>query len=251
MQTIVSTDIMRADYARLIKKIGSAASNFIIQPKLLILEQVADSNKNSYRFSFMENTDQDRPNEVKLNRNNAFMATHYGLGVRKQDTSVTPEDYATPIYHYADHTYFDGNNETANQTEGDSLQTIWTGKLSIKTKNLDRIQDLSTSLFRVSPERVYSEAAAVSPGSPVPTHAQYGPTEEGKGLIRFQPQLLFDGQADNFVNYTLGPGNYSTIEGKLDADGTANNVSNVLVFLAYGFEIVNGSANANKWGLMI
>lgn len=232
---IISPEKARADYIRLIEKLGITDDSFIITPKLLLVEQVLSSSKNSYRFDIYETRGSDRPAEVKLNRNDLFVASHLGLALYKQDTSVTPAQYANrPFFTNPNPEYFVGNNG-----EAAALETVYRGLLSINTKPVDRIQELHTSLFRYVPERPYNSTDGYL--------EQQGPGLEQRGMFPVVPNIIFDGKEDNIITLDLGPGSYAGIEGTVDGAGAAVDTRNVLVLQLFGWVVLNGAESANRW----
>lgn len=249
MTTInVPSSHQRADYERFDKLVNQgmpAANRFIIQPQTLIVEAELKNDRSQYILSLYENKGADRPLENRLNRNDLFMCTGFRLGVAKQDANANPKEYANyPTFTYPEYNYFVGNNTniaTAN-TEGRSLQVLWNGLLSLRTNNVDRIKDFSTTNLLFRPESAYSEASSI------PEFPQQGVANADQGYFYLQPQPILDGQQDNDIIITLGDGDYDRIAGGFDADGTtANNETNVLKFFIRGWVAVNAAQKQGKW----
>jgi len=90
---IFTPEKARADFIRLKQSLGIDDDSFIISQKVLLVEQLLSSSKNSYRFDIFETRGSDRPAEVKLNRNDMFVASHMGMAIYKQDAVSTPAEY--------------------------------------------------------------------------------------------------------------------------------------------------------------
>lgn len=229
------------------KATRSSVDPFIVQPYTIILEQELKNDRSNYVFSLKQNGNSDRPLEVKLSRNDLFLLTAVRLAVAKEDTTTDPKQYANyPGFTYPEYQYFVGNNDNrATQiTEGDSLQVLWNGLMSIKTTNTDRIKDYSTTNFLYSPERAYADDGATPP---IPTFPQQGVLDGDKGYQPIMPQPMLDGQQDNSVILTLGEGDYSKIAGGENAAGTAIDTRNVVKVFLKGFIAVNAAQPGNKW----
>jgi len=243
-QLIFSPDAKRADFRRVelyLKEIFNN-SNFIINQDTLRVEQVLSATQGTYNFDLYEGTQStDRPLEKKLNRNDLFFATHFGLCITKQDD--TNDNYGNyPLFTYPEPEFFLGN-DGASLLEWEALETVFAGKLSFKTKSVERITDFLTHNFRYVPERVLS----VSTTNSYNTHPQYGPTDEARGYYQLTPSLVIDGNQNNTVNVALGRGDRTVIAGGIDAANLSVDTSNVLVLLLHGFSVSNAAEKENKW----
>ena len=239
---IFSPDMTRADYNRVLEKVGS---NFIINQKTLRLEHELNPSINSYRFELSENKGSDRPLEIKLNKNDTFFLTHLALGIVRQDTSTTPKQYANfPIFTYPDSNYFTGD-DTSNPEEFRALEALYNGLLSVKTSPTERLRDFATNMFKYVPERGYLVAAGSQTEDEYP---QYGANLEEKGFFKLTPNIILNGQENNSFDLTLGSGNTALIDGHVNASNAAVNTRNVVVLQMHGFEVVNGATAASRWG---
>jgi len=243
---IVSNDKDRAAYSRIreLMQNENPGVEFIINQDTLRLEQVLSASKSSYTFDMYETRGSDRPAEKKLNRNHLFFLTHLALCLTKQDTTTTPKRYANyPLFTNPDPNFFLGNDST-NMEEWQALETIFGGKLTIKTSPVVRLEDFLATNFRYVPERNYQVDYGNQVNSEYP---QYGPGLEEKGFFSLTPNIIIDGQENNTITLTLGEGDTTLIAGGLSSAGASVNTSNVLVVLMHGFVVVNGAQKVGRW----
>lgn len=239
----IGSSYMRAVYSRMLEALNISKADFIISEKTLVLEAPLISGKNNYRFNLYENNNE-RPQEKKLNRNDGFVISHIGLGIRKQDETTTPKQYGNfPIFTHPDPNYFVG--VTGGINESDSLENLFAGWFSLITNNTEIIQEFPTDLLRYVPERGYTNFAAPQTRAEWP---QYGATLEEKGLYPYSVNSIINGQDNNQVSLDLGAGNTSVIAGGVDAAGDAVNTTNVVVVKLHGFEIAEAAQVGLKWG---
>jgi hypothetical protein len=245
MKTLtVNTNDARAAFNRVRKlmKYQNPDVDFIINQDTLRIEQVLEASKNSYTFDFSENRGADRKMERKLNRNDLFFITHLAVCIAQQDASNG--NYANYVLHtFPDPQIFVGDDST-NLKEYLALETIYGGRLSIKTTPVERLTDFLAHNFRYVPERgVIKKTATQNNDEP----AQYGPSLEEKGFFALTPNIIIDGQENNTASLTLGSGDTTLIAGGVDASNDAVDTSNVLVLLAHGFKVVNGAKKVGLW----
>lgn len=233
MNTIVNvpSDGMRAKLDRALKALPNVDLNsFVIHEKTIRLEKALASGKNAYKLDFYENPGSDRPQEIKLNRNDMLVITHLAVCIAQQDTSAG--HYGNyPLQTFPDPGVFLGVDGSSNR-ESDSLEMVYNGQLSITTNNVDRLSGLATNHFRYVPQRAF--------GSNV--YAEYGPDLESRGFKSIEPGIILSGQDNNTAEISLGDGDTSLIAGGIDGSNDAVDTSNVLVLLAHGFLISEGAA---------
>lgn len=251
-QVFVSTDITRGDYKRVINKVlggPQAEERFIVNQKTLRVEALLTAARNSYNFNLYENPGADRPQEVKLNRNNLFVMTHIALNLTKQNTEENPAQYGNfPLFTSPDPNYFSGENGT-DPAEYLALENVYNGALTISTKPVERLSAFVANLLRYMPNRGYMlpNDTETIPGQINPEWPEYGPTMEHRGFFKLTPNIILDGKEDNSIRLDLGSGNTVNIAGATNAAEEAVDTRNVLVFLLHGFEVVNGAQAANRW----
>lgn len=225
----VSTDPDRAVYDRLDSFLKSkfGALSYVITPNDLRLEQVLSPSNNNYSFDPYEgNSNQDRPLEKRLSRNDLFVATHIAVNITKQNAVVTPKEYANfPLFTWPDPVIFDGDGEAK------SLETVFQGKINMQTASMVRFQNFLTHNCRFVPERI-SAIAGEAPDT-YTVYGEYGPDNDHRGYYRLNPNMLIDGTEDNKFQLSLGAGDHSAIDGA----GEGIDTRNVLVLLVKGFSI--------------
>lgn len=224
MTTIVSTEKLRADYNRL-KNIIPDLPSYIVTPHTLRVEKALEANQNQYEFDLIENSSSDRALEQKLNRNDMFVIIYMRLLVAKQNA------VAGNFANYPSLTYVDGNYFSAPGA-ADALRTIYNGKLTLKTDNVDRLQDFRTNLLEYVPERGYLNASG---DQTAPEFPQMGSTVEGKGFFPVIPNIILSGQQNNKVLLTLGAGSYANI------GDSAGDETNIVAIEFFGFQINNAA----------
>jgi hypothetical protein len=247
--SIYSPDNRRADFLRVQKFLQSKQINpneVIIAQNILRLEAVLSASKNQYELQVRSTTGADRDLEVKLNQNDLFFTTDIALCIRKQDTSTDPQKQGNyPLYTFPDPNYFVGNQTAGGTTEAECLETIYNGLLTVKTKPVERLSELSTHIFRYAPNKqTFLQAGSQVGDEP----AEYGPSFEGMGYRRMHPNLILNGFDNNSLTLTLGAGNTSEIAGGKDAAGDAVNTSNVLTILLLGYTAKNAAQKMGRFG---
>lgn len=241
----VSSSPMRGAFSRVQRHLAKyGVSDLIIYPTLLRIEQLLSPSKSSYFFDVYSNTGSDRPLENKLNRNDAFFLTHMGLALQKEDSAAGK--YGNyPIFTSPDPNYFSGDDST-NAKEYEALQCICNGKLTVKTKPVDRARNFPTELLMYTPERGYLIAPGAGPQveNELP---QYGPTMEAKGFMAVPNMIILDGADDNKVELILGEGDTTLIHGPVDNAGDDVTTRNKVVMRMFGFVVDNGAAKVGKY----
>ncbi|MEO0627850.1 MAG: hypothetical protein AAFY91_12730 [Bacteroidota bacterium] len=223
-QVIVSTEKLRGDYNRL-RRIITNLDEYIVTPHILRVEQSLAENRNQYDFDLIENSSSDRPLEQKLNRNDMFVILYIRLGIAKQNEVAG--DYANyPLFTYVDGNYFAAAGAAA------ALRTIFNGKLTLKTDNVDRLQDYRTNLLEYVPERGYLNASG---DQTAPEFPQMGPSLEQKGFLPVVPNIVLSGQQNNKIQLELGEGTYTAI------GNSAGDETNLVAIELFGYQINNAA----------
>lgn len=214
---------------------GIVGRDAIIDYTTLQVNLLLSTTQNQYNFDLYRVPGADHPMDIKLDRNDGFFCTHIGLTISKQNTSVTPQQYANEAeFTSPDPNYFVG--VASSWPEWKSLMTLYNGLLTLSTGNAERIKDLSTSNFYYSPNRPYLLNGADPDQMP-----EYGPDLKQRGFYELGEMLGLSGQDNNDVRITLGPGNYSIIDGSVNAAGTAVNTRNVVRLKLQGFKVIGGA----------
>lgn len=186
--------------------------NSVVSPYELRVEQDITGSKTSYEFNLYQ-SQSDNPIEKKLNRNDGFFISHFGLGVYKLATA--DEEGQERVLFWPDPDVFSAANEA------DAIRQFYNGKLTLKTTPLERMR-LSTRLLEYNPGVVNDTTNFYAAYG----NSFVGPTLEQKGLFPVDPSPILDGNDDNEVVLTLGPG---------DASAAGTPADNKVVLLVYGF----------------
>lgn len=235
----VPTDAKRAKLVRALEALQINLNDYIIHEHTLRLEKSLVAGNNTYRFQMYQNPGSDRPQEIKLNRNDAFIVTALGLAITKEDTSTNPDNYGNyPLYTFPDPGFFLGV-PGSGLNEAQCLEVIYNGQISIKTNNTERLVGLSTQHFRYVPER------ALSSGVP----PQYGPSMEYRGFFEMEPHIILNGQQDNQVELSIGAGDTAVIAGGIDGSAGAVNTRNIVVAQLHGFLVNEAAEAATRYAL--
>ena len=219
---------------------------FVISRQVLRVEESLSPNKSEYSFQLKQgNSSTDGPLENLLNDSDAFVLTHIAIGIKKQDTTLTPPWYGNyQVYNYPPQATFVGA-PAGKAVEWQSLLTIWNGKLSFRTGSLERIKPTDTN------EYLFAPAAADQAATVISSRRIFG--DDGQGWVEQQATLLLDGSQNNEFRLQLGSGDITGIDGSYVAGGGATATSrNVLVLMALGVNIANGAESAKRfaegWG---
>lgn len=224
----VYTDPLRSARVRVLQTLAESnidVSNFIVQPKEIRLENVITTRTN-YKFSLYETqgSDTQTSTEIKLNRNNAFFATHIALNVAKEVTGVSAVPLAnTRLFSYPAANTFAGGAGA----EAAALEAFYNALMTFKTVPEERIQELSTQVFRFEPA---SRLSGVDGD-------QWGPGFEKQGFMRLSGEIIITGNQDNSIEITLAT------DADVDAAAAVNlsDEQNILIARLWGFEVINGA----------
>jgi len=214
---------------------------FVISRQVLRVEETLANNKTNYSFQLKQgNSSTDGPLENLLNDNDAFILLAVAIGIKKQDTTLTPPWYGNyPVYNYPPQAVFVGA-PASRAVEWQALMTIWNGKLSFKTGSLERIKPTDTNEYQFAPAGADQAATVIS------SRRAFG--QESQGWVEQQGQLVLDGQQNNQFTLELGSGDILAIDGAYTSGGAATATSrNVLVLSALGLNIANGSEAAKRF----
>lgn len=233
---------MRSALMRTLEHFGIGINDFVITEKELVVEVPLAAGQNSYTGNLHENNNE-RPLEVKLNRNDAFILTHLGMAVRKQDETTSPKRYGN----YRDFTTADANyfvGAAGGNSEAFAVSTLWNAKLTLNANNVDIIDEFPTARLEYVPERGHLIAGGTQVGDEFP---QLGPGLEERGFSPYVVNHLLSGQLDNTIKLSGISGDTTLIAGGVNGAGAAIDTSNVLRLKLYGFELAGAATAAEKW----
>lgn len=205
------------------------------QPAHLVLQGLIDPSKNTITFQTTAGTNNtDLPDELRLDKNDMFISCQAGLFLQKVGTNSAlgqPARYNwgnAPLYAYADATAFPGTR-TGFASEASALETIYNGKLSLKSGNFSLFDQVRTGIFKRRAEA-----------------QQTGPVDLAAGLVSLNGQryVLFGNQ-----NYTLeltyGTGDRTIADGSYDSAGSTTTANrNAISIVLSGYKIVGAAAQA-------
>ncbi len=219
---------------------------FVISRQVLRVEENLANNKTNYDFQLKQgNSSTDGPLENLLNDSDAFILLAVAIGIKKQDTTLTPPWYGNyNVYNYPPQAIFNGA-PAARAVEWQALMTIWNGKLTFKTGSLERIKPTDTNEYLFAPGGADQASTVISSRRAV--------GQESQGWVEQQGQLVLDGSQNNQFSLNLGSGDILAIDGVYTSGGAATNTAkNVVVLSCLGLNIANGAQAAKRfaesWG---
>jgi len=237
----------RNEYLRVeqaLKRYGMDPNKFTIQEADLRLEAELSASKDAYQFNLYETAGAQRPQELRLNRNDMFFVRGMAVCLTKQDK--TAGNYGNyPLFTYPDTNFFPGDNGT-DLPEHAALELVYSGVTSFLTDPVTRIQNYMNFNFRYVPRRVY-ELPTGEDNPNNPNYPQYGPYDEYRGFFMFSYMPAIYGNMNNRLSLEIGTGDKTLIAGGIDADGEPVDTSNVLCVLLKGYKVLNGAEAAGQW----
>lgn len=238
--TIISAQ--RAAYQRALE-IANHNPDIIIHEYILRMEAALANGRNQYTLDLFQNNGADRPGDIKLNRNDLFLASGMALNLTKQNSVSDTKTGNRYLHTFPDPQYFVGTPGSGLE-EHECLETIYNGTTTFRTSPVERLRGFHNQMFRFVPERALVKQASPQINDEPP---QYGPTIEYKGFYQLTPNFVINGQENNYVDVFLAQGDTAVIDGSLNAAGAAATTRNVLVVQLLGFVIVNGAQANLKW----
>lgn len=240
----VSND--RAKYLRVKAVVEDmfGSDEFIIHQNTLRLEQQLSPASGQYIFDAYQNSASDRRLEKKLNKNDIFFITDFGIAVYKaippaNNTAANVDGNSLP-FTYPDGTFFDGSAIGTGRIEQECLMTIWNGNMTLKTANTDRIQEQLLINNLCIPEYQYLVVGGKK------TYPKFGPELPGRGYVALEPYPILDGGQTNNIVINLGVGDKSNIDGNT-VGGSAVTTRNTLVVFLQGYKVANAAEKALRW----
>jgi len=214
-----------------------------VQPIDLKLEALIDPSKNVLSFQTRKGTNNtDLSDEIRVDTNDLVFITHLAVAIRKIDKSTTPFSFAnTPAYFYPDSNAFPGT-KSGNAAEAAALETVYGGKLGLKTGNLTIFDEVAMQRFRKLPDNPYAVATTTPAANAV--HASFDLAKVYEDLA--QIFCLYGSQNYEF-QLTYGTGDRTIADGSYNAAGSAiaaTGTRNEVVIFAQGFKVVGGCSAA-------
>lgn len=218
---VVAPDRMRAIYTGLRRK----APKNIITPSFIRLEQQVQSGQGVYQFQIAKNVGNPSPTEVRLDLNDAFMATHLGIYLMNNDLTLPGH---AQLVTFPDGLVFPA--EAGNVTTS-HLEAFYNGFLKVKVADVVYAESIATRKFRVVRTTQTSVAGATPPPNALVAEA-YGLD----GLFELTPQFTFQGQAKNILELDIPANSTQQVQYKTAATRIT------VVWYMEGFLITQGSA---------
>jgi hypothetical protein len=211
--TVVSTDRLRSIYAA--QRKSKRFHDKVITPGFLRLHATLKNSSGKYQFQLLKDNNSDKPTEMKLDRNDAFVVDSVCLALLKEGTGT---EGLGELQMYPNPFIFNGANEARD------LELVYNGKMSIRVGNIVYIEGMDTQRFRS-----------------VGTAQQNAATNRSErnrktGFDKMTPQIVFEG--DKKTEITV---EFPTFTG--NAFASSIRAENHLVLLFRGFHINGGSNN--------
>lgn len=199
---------------------GVRAQDFLVYRNQLQLYKPLAASQATYTFDlFSNNNNTDLPIETRLNSNSLFIIDSWSIVGGRY---VNPDYLTIPFQTYNNETFYTGASEAL------AIRSVWMGsKWSLTTANVVRLDKVPGEQSYYAPFR-QTTAATQQP--------EY--VGDDYGWVDLDPLPVIDGQEQNKVTLTLGPGTLSAL--------TAT-AGNYLLFRFRGFEIVDGAKAAKNW----
>lgn len=218
---VVAPDRNRAIYEGLRRK----APNNIITPSFIRLEQQLQSGQGVYQFQIQKNVGNPSATEVRLDLNDAFMATSIGIYLLNDDLSLPGhaglQTFPSPVAFPSE----EGNVDPTH------LEAFYNGFLRVKVADVVYAESMATRKFRVV-RTTQQDVVATTPPPSIKLSGAYGLD----GLFDLTPQFTFQGQAKNTLELDI-PTNSTQ---KVQYVTAATRIK--VVWYMEGFLITQGSA---------
>lgn len=243
---LIAPDVQRANFDRCVEvltqylskkdntvyTVEEIAARYQIVPHVLTARQDLKDAATQYQFDYRVGASQDKPLEQRLNRNELFFATGFGVHIQKFDASGDNIGNYLP-YPYADAAAFNGAGEAK------ALNALFNGVLSAKTQNTSILPGLLLNMASYVPE------SQVVTGTPAQARG-WGGSDEARGFRSLTPNFIIDGDEDTKFQIDLAPGVYTNISGT--TFGTGNNGTlNACLLRLVGFKVsAYGGNGASK-----
>lgn len=227
---VVAPDRDRAIYTGLRKK----APDNIITPSFIRLEQTLSSGQGQYNFQIGKNVGNPSATEVRLDLNDAFVATRLGIYLFNDDPDLPGkaalQTYPSPVEFPAE----------TNNVNPAHLEALYNGFLRVKVADVVYAETMATRKFRVvrTQQAAAAVAAGENSGAPVYPAAPQKINEAFgyDGLMDLTPQFIFQGQAKNELTLYVPTNSTQQVQYK-----TATTRIKVAWYME-GFLITQGSA---------
>lgn len=207
---VTNSDRNLAIFATLKRKYA-AQQNIIITPGYIRIEQKITNGKSRYIFTYTKDSNSDTVTEVKLDRNDQFIATHTGLFLMKRDSTIPGievlQTYPNPVEIPDDSTNFYCKH----------LEAFYNGSFGVQVGQTVYIEKMDTARFRFVGENIQTSSIVKS---------SFG---EFTGFSELTPQIEFSGDGKSIIAVD------APIDATAKVANTVSNMSNYLVLIFRGF----------------
>lgn len=183
----------------------------IITPGYIRIEQAISNGKPRYQFSVTKDSNADTVTEVKLDRNDQFIATHTGLFLMKRLSTKTGgevlQTYPNPTAIADDSTNFLCAD----------LEAFYNGHLSVQVGQTIFIEKMDLRRFRSVEQNIESSSITKSSAG------------EFSGFSELTPQIELDGNGKSIIAIE------APIHSTAKVANTVSNTTNYLVLMFRGF----------------
>lgn len=216
VQSLV-TDVERAAY--LVHSTSQRFRNKKLVPGFLRLESVIKNTEGKITFrTFVGDGTTVKSTERRLDRNDAFIATSYRVGLLKQDTATGKTN--GQIVYYPNITVF-GAAAAAD------LWAVYQGFLRMNIDDKDELKGFPMQRFLDIPETQQTAGT------------NYDQRNAASGLVHLTPHIIIDGDKKNEIEVV-----FPTYAGFAGATPAVAGNEHFLVLELYGFEALQGSKGA-------
>lgn len=200
-----------------------------IRPQTLLLFGKLDPSKETYYFDAAAQSTSVCPIENRLKESSLFFANLFGMGILKAPTItvatvVTETPAGAPILHYPDKTVFPTAGSASTLSEAQALEMVFHGRLTFKTDQKVRLDEMACEVFRSAPD--LQSGAAAHPSQPLT-------------LIDLSTSFFMWGNRKNIFTLQLP----STGGDRTNIKGASS--QNYAVIAIGGFEVVNAANSAS------
>lgn len=201
-----------------------------IRPQTLLLYAKLDAAKETYYFDVSNSSAATSVLgiENRLNESSLFFANLFALGILKANmitvnTVATEMPGGSPIVHYPDKTIFGTAGSASALSEASALEQVFHSRLTFKTDQAVRLDNMACEVFRNAPD--LQSGAAAQPSQPL-------------NLIDLSTSFFIWGNRKNQFTLQLPSG-----QDRTNIKGTSS--QNYLVIGVGGFEVVNAANSAS------
>ena len=208
---VISTDRNHEIFSRLASKFKLMDPSLIVTPGYLRIEQPIVNGKPRYTFPVTKDSNSDTVTEVKLDRNDRFVATHVGMFLMARLSTLLGvevlQTYPNPTAIPDDSTNFYCAH----------LECFYNGYMGIQYGQTLYIEKMDTRRFRSVEEQIQS-------GSITKSSAR-----EYSGFVQLTPQFELAGDGKTTI-YLEAP-----VSGSAKVANTVANTTNYLVLMFRGY----------------